>query len=300
MAIRLRNFGSAAAFFARVLFSQRINKIPPRIIGEKRRRISSSTIVLEAWKTAALRRKINPKSFLLMESFASYISRVDDLLDKPSAPKVSTHKVQYYKKDALSRQWISGFVSRAREMLNSQQITKSEFNELIRIAGNLRKMAWESLERFESIKQPVSLAEIRKHREETAGQMGAALASILNICERVPLQERKSIEETFANCFMAVQIADDITDAKVDFRENTESIALAVLKNHHSELNAVLNARKLALFAFRKLAPQSSMALMQLANEYIERIPKTEGGEVMKSIIRAFLKAHEVYRLKKN
>ncbi len=246
--------------------------LPKPLSGVKRRPFSLSVFAAESWKVAAERKRLNPKSFLAMEAASEYIFRIDDILDQAEGPDILTERLEY-KKDSVARERISQFVSQVKSL----PLTKPEREEIFHLVQEFRRSMLSALTEFEKSPKPTT-QDIIKMKEGTTGNMGRVGISVLNVCERIPKEKRKELEDAFSNSFMAGQIVDDIVDMELDHKNEVPNIALEVLKEHPIELEKALKRRKISIRWLRKNCPKSYNQLKNLFESYIHRIPKTTVG----------------------
>lgn len=228
MAVKKRYFRALVPFMKTPLHKLKPS-FPEKLSGWKRKTFDLNTFVLEAWKATTQRRKASRESFLAMDAFSDYISRMDDLLDRVIKPSTVTERVQY-KKDVEARKIISLFVSKVKAL----EVTPEEKKQIFKLAGTFRQEAWNALAAFEKNPNP-SMNDVIRLKEATTGSMGKVLVAILNAAERIPEKDRPGLEAAFVKSFMATQIADDIFDIKVDKENKIANLALIALQVHPKE-----------------------------------------------------------------
>lgn len=287
-----RQLVKAAGVFAKTpLHTVFKNRIPARseVMGGPRRKFDLNVFVLESWKAASGRKKVNPNSFLAMETFSKYITRVDDLLDRVDHESFVTNPGSY-RRDSLARARISGFVQGVHAMHQSGQLTKVQRNQIYRLAGNYRRLVFPALAKFEKIQKP-TITDSIEYKEKTTGGMGAVLVDILGVAEKISLAERERLATAFSNSFMSTQIADDIKDIHEDRRNKVGNLAIVFLEKNPHEYDKVMELKDINIKNFRKAAPVSYDALMHLSAHYLREIPVTPKSiQVMQAIPTLFFK----------
>ena len=258
--------------FAKTPFAGAKRRLPQPLSGVKRKIFSLNVFIAEAWKAAAMRKKLSVPNFLAMEAGSDYICRMDDILDQAMRPSVVSERSKY-KKDIVATKIISRFVSQVKGL----PLTRREKQQIFRLAGDFRRKAFASLAKFEKIPNPTK-QDIIMIKENTTGGMARVGISILNVCERIPEKQRRELEDAFSNFFMATQIADDIFDVRIDQQNRVPNLALVVLKEHPQELRKTLKRQKITMWWFRRSCPVSHKELMGLCESYISKIPKTTVG----------------------
>jgi hypothetical protein len=271
--------------FARLPYMLRINPLP-----ENRRLRDDAKFyayVVEFWKAAAGRWRVKRKVSRTTLDFLHYINRIDTLLDQPNKNNFVTDLLSY-RKDPLASKYISQFVSHVKEL----PISTREKQKLIKEANLSRKKMAETVQIFESIREP-TVHEILRMREGTTGEVGKILFRILNIGHRIPEKEMDSIEKTFVNTFLMMQVVDDVEDYHTDVREKVSNILDAVLTRHPEERSKIPST-EITLSSCRTHAPDAYAELEKIAQYYMGKIPhENRHLKVAQALANLYWKAKE-------
>ncbi len=289
--LRFWRFVSASEVFLRTPMRKLLRTIPPISpkLETERSTFDLNVFVLESWRSVTGIKGFNAKSYLAMEALSKYIVRIDDILDTVNHPSVTKWN-NSYRADKTARKRISGFVGSVLEMGKDSFLTPKQVREIFKVVGDYRRRFRPALELFEKLEKP-GIGQILKVKEETTGGMGATMVEILNICERIPVEQKKIVAGAFSDSFMAAQIADDIYDIHDDIRNGVANIAVAVLQKNPEEFSKLLRAKSTTIRSCRKLAPKSYTEIMQIGESYLLRIPrKPERMQVLDAIPRLFYK----------
>ena len=259
--------------------------LPRRLSGGKRSVFSFRVFSWEIWKTIAKRKKASKGSYLAVEAFAQYIKRIDELMDRLSAPSLIQQELAY-RRDPEARKLISKYVGQVKWL----PLLKDQKKEIFNLSGNFRRHVLKVMGDFEKIQNP-TFTEVLKMKKQINGEMAKMLFGIFNVSENVPIAKRAQIEQAFSDMSMAGQIMDDIFDVKVDMAKHVPNLCTAALGMHLEELQRVADADKISFKWFRKSCPKTNQRLMNLFENYLERIPNTpEQFQVMAAIPRLFMR----------
>ncbi len=276
--VKFSHYAGAMGVFLRTSTSGIVRSVPerPKELGGRRGIFDLNIFVFESLRTVLDMDGYSPNSYIAMETFSKYITRIDDIMDSVKHPRMSEWNSSY-KKDPNAKQIISMFVKHIKSMEKGAIINKNQATELFNAVHSYRKRARIAIERFENLNNP-DITDILLIKRITTGGMGAIMADIVCICESVPESKRNIITGAFSDAFMATQIADDINDLNDDIKNNVPNIAAAIIQQIHIDESSVLEMEKMDIKTFRRRAPKSYNDLMRLGGEYISLIPKEPFG----------------------
>jgi geranylgeranyl pyrophosphate synthase len=126
-------------------------------------------------------------------------------------------------------------------------------------------------------------------RQKTSGEMGRAIAAIMNTAHNIPAEKAEKIERAFENVSMAGQVYDDLQDLSQDRNEHVkENIIYQILRKNPEELAKVGDSLKISpKIGFRRLkrlAPNTAQEAADLQKKYLDNI----GPEKEFSHLRGF------------
>ncbi|VVC00417.1 Uncharacterised protein [uncultured archaeon] len=255
----------------------------PRL--SRRRRssfLSKNAFFIELWRTVTPAARIGKKEFLVVEAFNDYVVAIDDILDQLVHPDPQKEYLAY-KMNPDARKSVGDFVRAVKGTV----LTKEEKRQLFKVVGDYRRKAFHVLQEFYA--DTPRLDKIIRMKEETSGEWGCAAVKLLDILGQVPRENRRSVEEAFANSFMATQIADDLFDLVEDTSRKTPSIAVGIFMGHPDELRNALSMEKPSMHLFKKLCPKSIAKIMDLYRGYLGKIPLSDNLQIIRIFPRLFI-----------
>ncbi len=245
-------------------------KLPERLSKTPRKTAGFVVLITHAWRKWN-RSMPRATSVLPAEAFVQYVSRLDELIDQ--AQRHDIFDVHAYRMDSAARAHVSRFVKGVK----GTPLTPEQKRELFRIAGNFRRSAWKSLHEFE--KQPPTLENVLRMKENTSGADARMLTAMLNVAENVPISARKQLEDAFSNLSMGCQIFDDLIDFHEDRHNRVPNIVGTVLEKYPSEYARASLRPVIRPLWLRRNCPKAYHEIQQIMGHYLSQMPSMTGSQ---------------------
>ena len=233
--------------------------------GSRTEKKFGANAVIDSWRFASQTRdkNIDPNALDLLTHYTNFLVLVDNKIDGKGAKSIN---------DALKDPDV-------------QQLQKKYYNTTLKFEDNRREKLQQhfadTLQRnIGAVKNRQAglggIHDVIEFRKQTTGEMGRAMAGILNIAHNIPQESSEKIERAFENLGMIIQIDDDLRDLSLDKKERTkENLVYQILKSNPEELGKVGQTLKksseINFRRFKTIAPITARAVTDLQRKYFDR-----------------------------